>query len=157
MDPVRGARLLVGAVIVAVLLVSGPLVGAVDLTPADRGIGDGTAEVTVERTDDPVIDRGRFGTNVTYLRIPPAVVDVHGVEGRPRLVYTVRVPALGFERTATRLVDRPGRTRVRMSPRAFERTTYDQSSYRAELLVRVQSFETDEVVYRRNVSVDVRT
>lgn len=162
MDSVRRLQLATIGVMLVVLVVSGPLVGAVDLTPESRSgtVGDGTA--TVEVVDDPAADlrvnEGRFGTGVYYLRIPPAVVDVSAVEGRPRVVYTVTVPALDFQRSESQILHAgtDGRRTISMAPRAFAPETVTNESYRAEVLVRVQSFETDRVVYRRNVTVPVR-
>ncbi|RXK47251.1 hypothetical protein [Halorientalis pallida] len=151
------------AVVLVVLVLSGPLVGVVDLTPESRGaaeLGDGTANVTV--TGDPgadlAITSGRFGTNVSYLRIPPAAVDVHHVEERPRLLYLVSVPGLGFERSVTEPLDErvDGRVNIPMSDRAFAHVRVRNDSYRATVVVRVQSFEETRTVYRRNTTVPVR-
>lgn len=148
------------AVIVVVLVLSGPLVGLVDLTPAEQPaeVGDGNATVTV--VSDPAadlrFDRGRFGTNVSYLRIPPAVVDVKAVSDRPRLVYVVRVPALDYRGSDAELLTDGGRTRVRISHRAFERGQVTNDSYRATVTIRVQSFAVDRTVYERNVTVPVQ-
>jgi len=137
----------------------GPVLGAVDLTPETRDrLGDGTAEATLVSEPDNglYIDRGRFGTGVLYLRIPDAVVDVASVTGRPRVVYQVSVPGLDFERSATTRVDESGRVRIPMDARAFTYTRIENDSYRAEIEVRVQSFETDRTVASRTVTVPVR-
>ncbi|MFB6164990.1 MAG: hypothetical protein ABEJ31_07510 [Haloarculaceae archaeon] len=160
METVRRVQLATVAVLLFVVLVSGPLVGAVDLTPPSHSdtVGDGSANVTV--VSDPAstvhVDEGQFGTDVYYLRIPPAVLDVSHVEGRPRIVYVTRVPALGFQRTTSRVLhagDR-GRVAVRPAPRAFAHDRLAANrTYRVELIVRVQSFEMDRVLYHRNASV----
>jgi hypothetical protein len=151
------------AVILVVLVLSGPLVGVVDLTPESRGaaeLGDGTANVTVvgDPTADLAITPGRFGTNVSYLRVPPAVVDVDRVTGRPRLLYLVRVPDLGFERSVTEPLDErtDGRVTLSMSDRAFAHARIRNDSYRATVVVRVQSFGGTRTVYRRNATLPVR-
>ncbi|MFB6083638.1 MAG: hypothetical protein ABEJ94_05285 [Halorientalis sp.] len=160
---VRRLQLGTVAVVTLVLLLSSPLVGVVDLTPETRGaarLGGGTADATVvgDPAADLAITPGRFGTNVSYLRIPPAVVDVDRVEGRPRLLYRVRVPRLGFERSATRPLDESvaGRVTLRMDDRAFRHARIRNDSYRAIVAVRVQSFDGTRTVYRRNVTVPVR-
>ena len=156
--PVRQVQLAVVGLVLFVLVLSSPVLGAVDLTPETRDrLGDGTAEATLASTpaEDLRINRGRFGTGVFYLRIPPAVVDVESVTGRPRVVYRVAVPGLGFERTATARVTESGRVRVPMDARAFTLAAVDNETYRAAVSVRVQSFETDRVVARRTATVPV--
>jgi len=156
-------RVTVG-LILAVLLVSSPTVGLVDLTPESRSpdfVGDGTATVanTTIPTDSVRMTHGRFGTDVVYLRFPPATVDVGSVTGRPRLVYVAAVPELDFRRSATTGLepDTRGPTTVRMDARAFTYERVGGNTYRVLLSVRVQSFETDDVVYRRNVTVTAPT
>jgi len=151
------------AVVLVVLVLSGPLVGVVDLTPESRGaaeLGDGTAEATVvgDPAADLAITPGRFGTNVSYLRTPPATVDVDRVEGRPRLLYVVRVPRLDFERSVTRPLDGSvdGRVTLRMDDRAFENRAIRNDSYRATVTVRVQSFDETRTIHRHNATVPVR-
>lgn len=160
---VRRLQLGTLAVVLVVLVLSGPLVGIVDLTPETRGaaqLGDGTANVTVvgDPTADLAITPGRFGTNVSYLRIPTAVVDVRRVDDRPRLLYSVTVPKLDFERSVTEPLDEgvDGRVRLSMSDRAFAHAKIRNESYRATVRVRVQSFEGTRTVYQRNTTVPVR-
>jgi hypothetical protein len=156
---VRYAQLGVVGFVLFVLVLSSPVLGAVDLTPESRDrLGDGTANATlVSDPDDGLyVDRGRFGTDVFYLRIPDAAVDVESVTGRPRLVYQVSVPGLDFERSATTRLDGDGRVRVPMDARAFTHAQVANESYRATVTVRVQSFETDRVVAERTVTVPVR-
>jgi len=156
---VRYAQLGVAGFVLFVLVVSSPVLGAVDLTPETRdSLGDGTANATLvsDPGDGLYIDHGRFGTDVFYLRIPDAVARVESVTGRPRLVYQVSVPGLDFQRTATARIERPGRVRVPMDARAFTYAQVANESYRATVTVRVQSFETDRVVARRTATVPVR-
>ncbi|WP_336001659.1 hypothetical protein [Halorientalis halophila] len=161
MDRVRRTQWATVAVMLAVLVFSGPLVGVVDLTPETRGaaaLGDGTANATVagDPGADLVIDEGRFGTNVSYLRIPPATVDLAAVEGRSRLLYHVAVPGLGFERSVTHTVSGDDeRVTLRMDPRAFPRERIRNDSYRATITISVQSFEATRRIYRENASVPV--
>jgi len=157
--PAASVQLAVVGVVLFVLVLSSPLLGAVDLTPpSDDRVGDGTANVTLasDPAGDLRIDRGRFGTRVFYLRPPAVTADVRAVTGRPRLVYLVRVPNLSFERTATTVVDSPGRHTLRMRPRAYALSTVNRRRYRADVVVRVQGLGTDRVVARRSVSITVR-
>ncbi|MFD1587977.1 hypothetical protein ACFR9U_13400 [Halorientalis brevis] len=160
MDFVWRVRALTIGVILFVLLISGPAVGVVDLTPEQSSpdsLGDGTADVTMasDPAKDLRIDEGRFGTGVYYLRMPPAVVDVSSIEGRPQLTYKVSVPGLDYTDSTSEMVDSTGRTTVHLDDRAFAPKSIKNDSYRAEVVVRVQSFEMDTVVYHRNVTVTV--
>jgi hypothetical protein len=159
----RTVRRVTVTLVALVLLVSSPVLGLVDLTPSSRTpdtVGDGTATLTVSSvpTDRVRMTPGRFGTGVVYLRIPPATVDVASVTGQPRLVYVARVPELGFERVATTQLDADTReSTVRMDARAFANDRIDRETYRVELVLRVQSFETNDVIYRRNATVTAPT
>jgi len=155
---VRQVQLAVVGLVLFVLVLSSPVLGAVDLTPETRDrLGDGRAEATLvsDPAADLFIDRGRFGTRVFYLRVPTAVVDVESVTGRPRVVYRVAVPGLDFERTATARVTDPGRVRVPVDARAVPLAAVANDTYRAEITVRVQSFEIDRVVAQRTATIPV--
>lgn len=160
MDAATGVSLAAGAVVVVALVLTGPLVGAVDVGGTDRSeLGDGTATVeAVSPEHPPAVTPGRFGTGVAYLRIPDVRVRLSSVSGRSRLVYRVSVPALGFERVGNRRLapDARGTVTVGMADRAFEYARLDHEAYAASLAVRVQSFAVDRTVYRANVTVEVR-
>lgn len=146
--------------IVVISLAAGPIVPVVDVIsrdPSTLGDGTATASVTSLPTDGFRIDDGRFGTSVRYLRIPDAVVTVGAVRGHPRIVYRVEVPTLDVDRSATRVVgpDALGPLRLDGVDRAFERNAITDDSYRGTVSVRVQSFEVNDVIYRRNVTVEV--
>lgn len=153
---------IVGIVVAATLLATGPAVGVIDVGTPETGadLGDGNATVaSVEFVDDSLgIERGRFGAGVYYLRIPDVEVSFGSVEGSGRVVYGVRVPELEFERVATERFAESGDRVVRagMSDRAFAPETVRRSTYRATITVRVQSFAVDRTAFHRNVTVQVR-
>lgn len=143
-----------GLFVVFVLVGTGPLTG-VDATsaPADT-FGDGDATVT-----DVTVDRaglaltpGRFGADVTYLRVSPATVTVDSVTDRPRLLYVVSVPELDVTLVETRVVTGPGTYRLDPDDSALPPGRAD-GRYDATLSVRVQSFTTDRTLVRRTASV----
>jgi hypothetical protein len=152
-------HLLVAVVIAVSLFATGPLVGVDATGPPATEFGDGTvsvADVTVD-TDDLAVTPGRFGTDVDYLRVPAAVVDVESVSGRPRLIYVVAVPALDLSLTEQAVLTSAATTRLDPDDRAFERGSLASESYDATLTVRVQSFTASTTVYRENVTVEVET
>lgn len=126
-------------------------------------LGDGTATVdVVEPTRDTLETApGRFGTTVSYLRLPDLVADVSNVSGRPRLVYSVRVPALELDRQETRLIHGEGRLAVAMADRAYPPRASaddglpDPGTYDGRLVVRVQSFSSDRTIVNRTIEVQV--
>jgi hypothetical protein len=144
---------IVVAVVVFVMLLSGPGSG-LDFARDSASLGDGTASVTVvQPTDDQVrVTEGRFGTNVSYLRIPDLVVDVTALDGRPRVLYQVTVPELGIQKQNDDIVRSTGRMRVSISDRALPPGT-DAGGTTARLVVRVQSFTGQSVVMNRTVDV----
>lgn len=156
----RGRPLLLVAVVIAVaLVVTSPLVGADVTGSGPTTFGDGTATVSAVDVDTATlaVTPGRFGTDVDYLRVPDAVVQVESVEGRPRLLYAVDVPALDVSLTEQVVFTDPSTYRLDPDDRAFERGRLNNRSYDATLTVRVQSFTGSTTVYRENVTVEVRT
>jgi hypothetical protein len=146
-------------VVAVALVVSGPFVSnSTADQPAGLGSGDAAVE-SVSLEDQLLVTDGRFGTGVAYLRIPDVRVALAAVEGRSRLVYSVAVPALGFERVGDRTVSpaSPDTVTVGMSDRAFRYASVDSGPYTAAVSVRVQSFSADRTVFQRNVTVEVRT
>ena len=143
-----------GLFVVFVLVATGPLSG-VDVTSASPStVGDGNATVTDVAVDRAALSLtpGRFGTNVTYLRVPAATVTTDDVTGRPRLLYIVSVPELGIELVERRVVTDPGRYRLAPDDRAMASRRAD-GVYNATLSVRVQSFTTDRTVAWTTVTV----
>lgn len=161
--------IVVAGLVVIGLLAAGPSWAS---TPE---LGDGTANVPIvappelgDTTGSEPLElmttAGRFGTEATYLRIPDLAVDASNVEGSPRLVYSLQVPALDVDRVESRLIPGPGRLRVPMDDHAYPPPDYhadvpglpDPGTYEGRVTVRVQSFSTDRVVVNRTVEVTVQ-
>lgn len=145
-------RIAVAVVLVGMLL-SGP-VGGVELVGERPSIGDGTAAVTVvEPPAEPIrVTEGRFGTNVSYVRIPDLVLDVTNTGGQPRVLYQVTIPELNIRKQNDKIVQSSGRLRVPISDHTVSKeATLDGTT--ARLIVRVQSYSGGEVVLNRTVEV----
>jgi hypothetical protein len=150
------------ALVLAVTLVSGPLVGAVDFTP-DReqqsfSPGEGTIEATVVSVPSTVtLDRGSYGSGAYYLRVPDATVDIESISGQPMLIYKLRIPDLGYARGTTHFVDESheGRRTVSLERATIEPGKIGREQYRGELLILVRTNGEDETNARRNVTVEV--
>jgi len=144
----------VGLFVGLVLVGTGPLTG-VDVTDASAtSFGDGDARVTdvaLDR-DGLAMTHGRFGANVTYLRVPPVTVTVDSVTGRPRLVYIVSAPELDVKRTETRVITEPGTYQLTPNDRAMP-DTRTNGLHEVTLSVRIQSFTTDRTLAYTTVTV----
>jgi len=149
----------VALLVAVVLVVTGPIVGVDASREPVTEFGDGSATVADVGTDADAfrISEGRFGTGVDYLRMPTATVTVGSVIDRPRLVYAVAIPALEIDRFETTVVTGSGRYRLAPDDYGMAAGTADSQSYTGTLTVRVQSFTTDQTVYRENVTVEVTT
>jgi len=147
-------------ILVAVLLLgSGPLAGGLlqpSGTPTTLGDGDVEVGVVDVSTTEFVLTPGRFGTAVTYLRVPDAAVQLASVTDRPRLVYRVQVPALGVDRTVSTVVTDRGQHRLHLRAQALEPGTVEEDEYTGTVRVRVQSFSTDRTLYRQDVTIEVK-
>lgn len=154
----RRVRLAVFTVIGLTLVAAGPLVGA-DVGNADGPrLEAGNATIAVDQPGSaPItVDRGRFGTDVRYVRLPPLAATVTGRTGSPRVLYRVRIPALGVDRSGRRLLAEAGtgsRIRISLADRALPPDRLDADRYAARIVIRVQSLSTDWTV--RNESVPV--
>jgi hypothetical protein len=155
MDGSTAATVCSVGLVLVVLVLTGPLVGAVGVDGEGSDLGDGTATVGSIRTvDEFAMTPGRFGTGVLYLRIPDVRAEFESVTGRSRLVYRVAVPALGFDRVGTRQVGPDtGSVTVGMSDRAFAPRTTEWPPSTVTVTVRIQSFTVDRTVLQRNVTV----
>lgn len=150
-----GAQIQWGVVVVIVgaLLLSGPL-GGIDFVSGQPSLDSGNATVEVVAPQDgriPVTD-GRFGTGVSYVRIPDLVVDVGHVEGTPRVSYVFAIAELGIEKRNTRLVDSTGRLTVPLGDRALPNPTPSIDT-EARIIVRVQSYSGQYTVWNRTMEV----
>jgi hypothetical protein len=146
-----------GLFVVFVLVGTGPLSG-VDVTSASPStVGDGNATVTDVSVDRSALSLtpGRFGSSVTYLRVPAAAVTVENVTDRPQLLYIVSIPGLDVRLVERRVVTGSGTYRLAPDDRAIPPGRAD-GSYDAALSVRVQSFTTDRTVAWTTVTVGGR-
>jgi len=138
---------------VGVATLSGSLGADIGATSAgsDR-LGHGSAEVTVERLPGTVRLLEQGGSY--DLRVPAATVDVERLDGRPGLVYKLRIAALGYARSTTAFPESTGQHRLTVaggSPSIEDR----RERYEGELLVALRSGADQRVLERRNVTVVV--
>ena len=158
------ARRVVGgtvALVLLVVLVTGPLVGAVDLTrerDPTAGLGQGNATVTVESMPErATLAQGDYGADSYYLRVPAAAVRLSNVSERPLLAYAIDVPNLSYSRTTSHFVSdqSEGRFEVTLQEDTIVASKVQQSSYAAQLRLILRG-DAERTIATRNVTVEVR-
>lgn len=147
--------------ILAVTLVSGPLVPAVDFTraaPEQGTIGEGNATVEVVSAPDRArLARGSYGSGSYYLRVPDATVRLTDVTGQPMLVYKLRLPSEGYTRATTHFVSaaQAGPYALSLDRDSWMPEDVERDRYEGELLIHLRNGDGDRTVYRGNVTVEV--
>lgn len=160
MDAERATVWGVVALVVVTTLVSGPLVGAVDLTtePDDGQFGTGSVTVdSVSLPDRATLTAGRFGAGEYTLRVPDATAELSAIEGRPILVYRLSIVERGYTRSTTHfLSERNGGTfSLSLADDSFDPGTVEETDYDGQLQVVVRSGNESRVVANRSIPVEV--
>jgi|GEM_PF-701153 len=160
MDAERATVWGVVGIVVVTTLVSGPLVGAVDLTtePGHEGLGTGT--VTVDSASLPergTLTAGRFGAGEYTLRVPDTTLELSAVEGRPILVYRLSIPERGYTRSSTYFLSASdaGPFSVSLADDSFDPDTVESDAYDGRLQVVVRANDSSRVVAERSITVEV--
>lgn len=150
-------------VVLALSIVSGPLVGSVDLTTRPTGPppGSGSASVDVRSvpTETVRIERGAFDAGTYHLSADPTVVWVRDVRGNPTLRYSIDVPALGLADTRTYALGGTGPGTLRLEFRPFEISPewVTEDRYNATIAIWVvQRGNEYESRYQESITVDVK-
>jgi hypothetical protein len=164
-------------VVVAVTLVSGPLVGGIDFTKPREAPDSsfcqrsGNASVSVVSVDESsfTLEQQSYGARSYLVDGEPTVVSVDDVTGCPLVSYEVRIPALGFFSRRVYFLGNGGETPTTKpgSPTtgrtismslvggSFDPDSVDQRSYEGVLVVGVQG-DTNRTIYESNITVGVR-
>lgn len=165
MDWVRAAVAVTVGVILVTTVISGPLVGAVDLTPetsdSARPASGEPARATVHILEEPagpvVLDQGEFGNDVYVLRVPPIRVRVTDVRGAPTVTYKVRIFGLGYTRVSSYVLE-PGaaeRRALEVTKTSFPPSQITETEYPARLFVTVHDSGGTRIVYQTNTTAVV--
>lgn len=158
----NGPILVTAFVVIALSILSGPLVGGVDLTsrPTTPAPGSGSASVSVQSvpTGTVHIERGEFDAGTYHLAAEPAVVRVSDVRGNPTLRYSVDIPALGLVDTKSYALGEQGAGTLRLEFRPFEISPewIQKDRYNATIAIwLVQRGNEYESLYQESVTVEV--
>lgn len=162
MDAARASVAASLALIVAVSLLSGPLVGIDVTAPPESAVGPGVGEGAVTATvttmpDNATLEAGAFGADAFALSAPPATLDVEAVRGQPLVVYRMELPALGLTHSTTYFLSssETGSLTVEMDPYSVSPDRITADSYRGALEVSIRTGEDVRRLERRNVTVEV--
>jgi len=142
------------------LIASGPLVGAV--TVPEGGVsgpapGTGTATVSVVSVPDrATLEPGAYDTDVSYLEVPDAVVDVSGVTGKPVLTYSLSVPELRSRSSVFFLEPgAEGRTELSMDRLSFDPGAVDRERYTGQLRLVMRGSGGERTLYEGPIVIEV--
>jgi len=160
MDAERATVWSVVGLVVVTTLLSGPLVGAVDLTtePDRPALGSGSVSVaSVSLPEQATLSAGRFGADEYTLRVPDATAEITAIDGRPILVYTLSIPVRGYTRSTTHFLaaHHTGTFTLSIADDGFEPSTVTRSEYDGRLQVVARANESERVVANRTITVAV--
>jgi hypothetical protein len=148
------------SVILGVTLLSGPLVGVIDLTqPRVDTVGLGQGSATVDDVEAPStarLERG-FQSDSYYLEVPDARIHVASITGRPTVSYKLALPAMNYSRGTTHFLsaDDTGWVAVSIEQDTFRDDQVTASSYAGNLSLVLRYNDTERVLYDRPVAVEV--
>jgi hypothetical protein len=150
------------SLVVLTAILSGPLVGMVDLTAADdadlASVDLGTATVSnASLPSQARFTRSTFGTESVYLEVPPATVDVESVNQRVHFSYQISIDALGYTRGTTHFIGprHVGPHNLTIERRAFDPDRLTGERYDAELTITLYESTGETSVAERNITVAV--
>lgn len=160
MDTERAVVYGIVSVILTTTLVSGPLVGAVDLTtePEQSTPGSGNATISdVSLPSSAEISQGRYGAGERYLRVPDATVDLVDVTETPLLAYEISIRGLGYSRTTTHFISEAneGTFALSIERDSMAASTVQNDSYDGRLRVFLRTDGNERLLGSRNVTVEV--
>lgn len=159
----RGAVYGAITIITLVTLLSGPLVGAVDLTSEpDTGItddlGNGSADVSVLSFPETAsISEGRFGSEQLYLRVPDATYRLSNVSGQPSIEYTLLLEENYYSTSTTSFVTaaEEGRRTASLDRVTFQRSELQRDRYNATLSLVLRANGNETVIREERFVVEV--
>jgi hypothetical protein len=164
MNVADGASLITTAIILATLIMSGPVVPTVDFTtsPLIDTIAeneDSSLDLSEIRVmgDGPRINPGRYDW-LAVLDAPTLSVKINRVSGSPFLVYELAVPGLSHNIATLVAIDEQeeGRTiSIDIENSTLRADEIASSSYPAEIRVRVRAGNKTTTIFRTNATVTV--
>ena len=145
-------------IILAVTVVSGPLVGVSLTSEQSFDPGSGSVDATVvSAPDTATLKQGSHGAGVYYLRADPVDLEVTNVSGQPSIIYELYLPEQGYTASSLTFIDdeATGEVAVEFDPVTMEADRVDADAYDAVLRVLVNDDRGERPVLERDVTVEV--
>lgn len=160
MDSRRAVLSGVIAVIVVTAVLFGPLVSGISLADEEAVAFGADGSLTVASAAFPetaTIEPAGYGAANAYLTVPATTVEFGSLRGNPTLVYTLRIEALGLQRSTSHFLDSShGPTfEATMASATLEESALDQSEYDATLSLNVRNASGIRTATERNITVEV--
>lgn len=158
----RAAARITTIAILGVVLLSGPLVPFVDVTPAAPSIpsdSPASASITVVSppSDDFRIASARFGAGI-YLYSAPLTVRVERVSGSPTLIYELRIDDLGVTFVSVAFLSEAdaGTDQVLQIERStIEPDRITKETYTGAVELRLRTGNETRLIHQQHVAVTV--
>ncbi|MFD1587193.1 hypothetical protein ACFR9U_09375 [Halorientalis brevis] len=163
MEIASQSPLIAATLIVLGTLVASPAVGLVDFTDNRQSQGElGTGNVTVTEASLPSsagFEKGQYGSESYYLRVPAATVTFERVTGRPVLNYKLDVPGLSYSRQSVYFVDESDsgeRVTFKLNKDTLPPETFTREEYTGEVRLVMRANGSARVLANRTITVEVR-
>ena len=166
MNPLRAIPFLAVVILLAGVLVSGPLVPGVDFTrvrESESGLDSlGSGNITVDNATLPeraVLQQGNYGAGTYRLLVPDATVDVERYTGRPIISYAIDIDEIGYSRNSIRILvnETDGRLSLPLEEDTLDKGQLGKDEYAAQLTLLTRAGGNETVVASRNITVEVRS
>ncbi|GCF12967.1 hypothetical protein Harman_09020 [Haloarcula mannanilytica] len=160
MEQTRAVITGVTSVMLAVTLLSGPLVPSVTLASEPEPVALETGNVTVsavEMPDTVTLEAGSYGAASYYLNAPPIHVQFSNRTGRPTLVYELTIEELGYSRTTNHFLDEStgDAYELTLASDTFTDAEIQREQYNGTVTVSKRDDAGHGVVATRNVTISV--
>ena len=163
MDIASRSPLIAATVIVLGTLVASPAVGVIELSDHRQSHADlGTGNVTVANASLPPsagFEKGKYGSESYYLRVPDATVKFERVTGQPVLNYKLNVPALSYSRQSVYFVDESDsgkQVTFKLSKDTLPPETFSREEYTGEVALVMRTNGSARVLANQTITVEVR-
>lgn len=148
------------AVIAVTAVAFGPLVAGISLaseSPVELGASGSLTIASAEFPEKATIEPAGYGAANAYLTVPSTTVEFASLTGNPTLQYTLRIEALGLQRSTSHFLDEShGPTfEATMSTGTLEEGVLNKSQYTGTLSLDVRDDSGPRTVAQQNITIEV--
>ena len=147
-------------VVAATAVAFGPLVAGVSLATEPQPALNDDGSLTIDSAtlpDEATIEPASYGAANYYLTVPSSSVTFGSVTGQPTLVYTLRIRALGLQRSTTHFLDSSvgPQFEATMTTGTLNDDEFARERFDGELSLAVRNSSGQRTLVQRNVTVRV--